>query len=186
MSTLNYVEIARQKYLNQQKIKEEKEKKLAKEQEEKERIIREIIKKKMQYKKTQLKIIDDSIKSYSSDNSDDNIMFIIVCILGAIENIINNIDDVELDKIKEKVIKFTNCINSTNVSRPKNVHTIKIVNELSKGFKKIYNILGLQVEIQTLDTENDALIAKELSRPKHLAGAAKAAISRAERLKFFS
>ena len=75
---------------------------------------------------------------------------------------------------------MTHLINTANTSRPKNISTVKTVKELAKGFQQIYDILELQVVIETVDTDDDALIARELSRPTHLAGAARAAMERAK------
>jgi hypothetical protein len=77
----DYAKLAKERYLAKQKIIIEEETKAK----DKIRKMQEEIEKKVQYKKSQLQIIDTSIESYSTDKSDNNIMFIIVSILGVLE-----------------------------------------------------------------------------------------------------
>ena len=109
-------------------------------------------------------------------------MLIITNIFSSIENIIKIVSDVQKQTVITKIIEFTTRVNEMNGSRPKNINTILNVKALSKGFMKIYELLGLDVEIVTLDTENDEDMARNLARPSHLAGAANAAAERAKRL----
>jgi len=177
----DYRKKAQQKYLDQKKIKIEEEKlskeeeeKLAKEKQEKQEKlnkIREEQTKKQVYIQSQMLIVDESIDSFKTDKTDDNIMMILTIIKASIENIQKIIGNDEKKILLDQVLKFTTEVDKNNAKRPKGVNTIANVQILKDGFKQIYDLLNLNVDIQTLDTENDEKIAreleKELNAPKH-------------------
>lgn len=176
----DYKKIAHEKYMQRKKIIIEEDEKQKKILEEEQKRIEEEQKRIRVYIQTQITIIEDSILTFNSDKDDDNILLIITNIIASIENIIDIIGETEKQIIISQIINFTNEVDKMNISRPKSINTIKIVNLLSKGFRKIYDLLGLDAEIITLDTDDDELIARNLARPPHLAGAAQAAIDRAK------
>ena len=161
-----------QKVLDEEKKKKEEENKRQQEEENK----------KQKYIQSQTSIINESILTFENDKTDDNIMLIITNIISSIENIISLIENTQKQNIIAKIVDFTTQIDKMNACRPRNINTIANVKTLSKGFMKIYEMLGLDVEIITLDTENDEDIARNLARPPHLAGAAAAAIERAKKM----
>jgi len=185
----DYKKTAQLKYLQKRKIIIDEEQTLQREKEEEQKKKDEEIKrlqevelKKQEYIQSQICIIDESILTFNVDKTDDNIMLIITNIFSSIENIIKIVSDVQKQTIISKIIEFTTRVDEMNASRPKNINTILNVKTLSKGFMKIYELLGMDVEIVTLDTENDEDIARNLARPPHLAGAANAAIERAKKI----
>ena len=185
----DYKKIAHMKYLEKQKIVIEEKEKIKRILEEEQRKKEEEIKRKLEeellkqkYIDSQIRIIEESILSFENDKDDDNIMLIITNIIASIENIINIIEIKQKEMIIQKIIDFTNQIDKLNISRPKNINTISNVKILADGFKKIYQLLELDVEIITLDTDEDEYIARNLARPSHLANASNAAIERAKKL----
>jgi hypothetical protein len=184
----DYKEIARKRYLERQHIiaveKEKLQKILDEEKKKKDEEIKRKVEeenKKQEYITSQISIIDSSILTFETDKTDDNIMLILICIISCLENIIHIIDDIQKQNIIEKIMNFTIRIDETNLNRKKSINTISNVKMLGETFKKIYELLNMDVEIVTLDTEDDEYIAKNLSRPQHLAGAADAAILRAKK-----
>ena len=178
----DYRKKAQQKYLNQQKIiieenaqvseKQLAEEKLAKEAENKlmyekqehlEKIRVEQTKKQV-YIQSQMLIIDESIDSFKTDKTDDNIMLILTIISASIENILKMIGNDEKKILLEQILKFTTEVDKNNTIRPKGVNTIANVKILKDGFTQIYDMLNLNIDIQTLDTENDEKIANELEK----------------------
>lgn len=189
----DYKKIAQLKYLQKHKIKIDEELTLQKLLEEEQKKKDDEIKKQLEeeikkqiYIQSQICIIDESILTFDNDKTDDNIMLIITNIISSLDNIITLLENTQKQNIINKIVDFTNQIDKMNASRPKSTNTIANVKVLSKGFMKIYELLGLDVEIITLDTERDEDIARNLARPSHLAGAANAAIERAKKLSFNS
>lgn len=167
----DYRKKAQQKYLDQRKIKieedeqiKEKEEKLAKEKQDKINKIREEQTKKQVYIQSQMLIVDEAIDSFKTDKNDDNIMLILTIIKASIENIQTMIGNDEKKILLDQVLKFTTEVDKNNAIRPKGVNTIANVQILKNGFKHIYDLLNLNIDIQTLDTENDEKIAKELEK----------------------
>jgi hypothetical protein len=186
----DYKQRAQQKYLEKRKIIIEEEmliqKKIGEERIRKEEELRKIQEKelqKQQYIESQITIIDESIMTFQYDNTDDNIMLIITNIISSLDCIMELVDNIQKQYIIDKIVDFTNQVDSMNTTRPKSINTIANVKILSNAFIKIYEKLGLDVEIITMDTEEDANIARNLARPTHLAGAAIAAIERAKKNK---
>ena len=120
--------------------------------------------KKQVYMQSQLLIIDESIESFKSDKTDDNIMLILTIINGSIENIQKIIGNDEKKILLEQILKFTAEVDKNNTKRPKGVNTIANVKILKEGFTQIYDMLNLNINIQTLDTDNDEKIANELEK----------------------
>lgn len=183
----DYKQLAHQKYLQKKKEEEEKERQQKMlEDEEIQRI--EIEKKKKQeeedrkriYLLTQIMIIEDSINSFTNETSDDNILLIITNIYSSIENIQNQMSQEDKEKIIKLVIDFTNKVDEQKKDRPNGINTIKVVNTLAEGFRKIYTLLELDVEIKTIDTSKDEEIAQNLAKPIHLQKAGKLAFNRFE------
>lgn len=171
----DYKLLAHQKYLYKKKATEEEQEKQRKIKEEKEiKELEEIRRqqeeedKKEAYIQSQILIINESIYSYDKDDTDDNLLLILINIYSSLENIIDIISVSDKENIIMSVVNFTNKVDTLNKQRPKSINTIKNVNTLSDGFKRIYNLLNLDVDIITLDTENDAEIARNLAKPTHL------------------
>lgn len=167
----DYRKKQQQKYLDQRKIKieedeqiKEKQEKLAKEKQEKINKIREEQTKKQVYIQSQMLIVDESIDSFKTDKTDDNIVMILTIIKASIENIQTMMGNDEKKVLLDQVLKFTTEVDKHNANRPKGVNTIANVQILKNGFKQIYDLLNLNIDIQTLDTENDEKIAKELEK----------------------
>lgn len=181
----DYRKKAQQKYLDQKKIKIEEdhqtpEEKLAKEKlakEEEEKLAKETLEKqekldklrvdqtkKQVYIQSQMLIVDESIDSFKTDKTDDNILMILTIIKASIENIQKMIGNDEKKILLDQVLKLTTEVDKNNTARPKGVNTIANVKILKDGFKQIYDLLNLNVDIQTLDTENDEKIARELEK----------------------
>ena len=167
----DYRKKQQQKYLDQRKIKieedeqiKEKEEKLAKEKQEKINKIKEEQTKKQVYIQSQMLIVDESIDSFKTDKTDDNIVMILTIIKASIENIQTMMGNDEKKVLLDQVLKFTTEVDKHNAKRPKGVNTIANVQILKNGFKQIYDLLNLNIDIQTLDTENDEKIAKELEK----------------------
>lgn len=160
-----YRKRAQQKYLEQKKIKIEEDETIKKQEQEKiekiEKIKQEQIKKQF-YIQEQKLIINDAIDSYKLDKNDDNIMMILTIINGCIENIQLTWSEEDKKSITNDVIKFSNEVDANNDKRPKGLHTIANVKILKDSFEQIFKLLNLNVEIQTLDTDNDEEIARKL------------------------
>ena len=154
----------------QEKLARETEEKLAREKQEKLNKIRQEQTKKQVFIQAQMLIVDESIDSFKTDKTDDNIMLILTNIKASIENIQKIIGNDEQKILLNQVLKFTTEVDKNNANRPKGINTIANVKILKDGFQKIYDLLNLNVDIQTLDTENDEKIAreleKELNKPK--------------------
>jgi hypothetical protein len=163
----DYRKKAQQRYMEQQKIKiiedEESKEQMRLAQEKIDKLKEEQTKKQV-YIQSQMLIVDEYINSFKTDKTDDNIMLILTCIKGAIENIQAMISDDEKKVLLEQVLGFTAQVDQNNIARPKGVNTIANVQILKNGFEQIYELLNLNVDIQTLDTENDEKIAKELEK----------------------
>lgn len=181
----DYKLLAHQKYLHKKKIieeEQEKERKLKEEEElrksEEIRRQQEAEEKKEAYIQSQILIINESIDFYDKDDTDDNLLLIIINIYSSLENIINIVSNKDKQNIIISIINLTNKVDTLNKQRPKSIDTIKNVNILSDGFKRIYNLLNLDVDIITLDTEKDAEIARNLAKPTHLRLAGEYAVKR--------
>jgi hypothetical protein len=173
---------AQQKYLDKKKITIEDDDAYTKEVQAKEALAKEALAKEMKekqetlnkireeqtkkqvYIQSQMLIIDETIDSFKTDKTDDNIMLILTIIKASIENIQKTIGNDEKKVLLDQVIKFTNEVDKSNTKRPKGINTIANVQILKDGFKQIYDLLDLNVDIQTLDTENDEKIAAELEK----------------------
>ncbi len=165
----DYRKKAHQKYLEQKKIKIMEEEQTSKEEERKKKEEEEKIKKlkeeqlkKEFYVQSQILIIDEAIESYKSDNTDDNIMLILTIINACLENISSMWKQEDIKNITNLVVAFSNNVDANNNGRPKGLNTIANVKILKEGFEKIFKLLNLNVEIQTLDTDKDEEIAKKL------------------------
>jgi hypothetical protein len=165
----DYRKKAHQKYLEQKKIKIMEEEQTSKEEERKKKEEEEKIKKlkeeqlkKEFYVQSQILIIDEAIESYKSDNTDDNIMLILTIINACLENISSMWKQEDIKNITRLVIAFSNNVDANNNGRPKGLNTIANVKILKEGFEKIFKLLNLNVEIQTLDTDKDEEIARKL------------------------
>ena len=159
-----YKQRQQKKYLEQKKIQIEEDEKVIREKQEKLDKIREEQTKKQVYIHSQLLIIDESIDSFKTDKTDDNIMLILTNIKASFENIQKMISEDEKKIILDQVLKFTAEVDKNNAKRPKGVNTIANVKILKDSFKQIYDMLNLQVDIQTLDIDDDEKIARELEK----------------------
>jgi len=164
-----YRKKAHQKYLEQKKIKimeeeqiKKEEEKIKKEEEEKIKKIKEEQLKKEFYVQSQILIIDEAIESYKRDKTDDNIMMILTIINACLENISSIWTQEDIKNITRLVITFSNNVDANNNGRLKGLNTIANVKILKEGFEKIFKLLNLNVEIQTLDTDKDEEIARKL------------------------
>lgn len=162
----DYKKIAHEKYL------------LLKKKEMEEETKQNELKKQQEFINEQMQIIHETINLFEIDKTDDNIMYIITILHGSIENIIDKVDDTTKNKIINYIIVFTNQIDQLNTKRKPGIDTIANVKILSEGFKKIYTLLNLNVEIITTNTEDDEQIARDLAKPPHLAKAGAAAYKR--------
>lgn len=165
----DYRQKAHQKYLEQKKIKFQEDKQLKKEQVDKIKEQEEQLRKEQEeklkkdiYIQEQTLIIDESIKSYEIEKTDDNIMMILTIINGCIENITNIWTPYDIQNITNLVIGFSNLVDTNNINRPKGLDTIANVKILKESFEQIFKILKLDVDIQTLDTDKDEEIARKL------------------------
>ena len=159
----DFKSIAQKKYLDAKRIKIEEEEILKQKEEEYKKMCEEQTKKQV-YIQSQLMIIDEAIKSFKTEQTDDNIMLILTIIYGTIDNIQKLITNDEKKIITELVVKFTTDVDKLEIKRPKGINTIANVQILKDGFKRIYDLLDLDVDIQTQDTENDEKFAKELEK----------------------
>jgi hypothetical protein len=160
----DYRKLAQEKYLQQKKIKIEADDICAKQAEEKLNKLKEEHTKCQVYIQSQMLIIDESIESFSVDKTDDNIMLILTIIKACIENIQDKISEDDKKILINQVLKFTSVVDNNNYTRPKGINTIANVNILKNGFEQIYSLLNLDVDIQTLDTDNDEKIARDLQQ----------------------
>jgi hypothetical protein len=167
----DYKKRQQEKFLREKKIKIEEEEQITKEVEAKEKAKQEAIEKARQeeakkeyYVQGQLLIIDDSIKSFSTDKTDDNILFILTCIKASIENIQTHMTDAYKKIIIEQLVKFTNEVDKINDARPKGIQTIQNVKMLKDCFQVVYDLVDMKVEIQTMNTEKDKQIAEDLHK----------------------
>lgn len=155
----DYRQKAHQRYLEKMQIKIEEDniqkEELRKKQEEEDR--------KQIYIQEQILIINEAISTYQTDKTDDNIMMILTIIKGCIDNLEKIKTTQEMNNIRDLVIAFSNEVDAHNTVRPKGVDTIANVKILKESFEQIFNLLDLEVEIQTLDTTKDEEIAKQLA-----------------------
>jgi hypothetical protein len=172
----DYKQKAHLKFLKQKKIKFQEDDKVKKEQEEQIRLQEEqkklqeelLIKKREEdvkkhvYTQSQILIIDDTIKLYETDKTDDNIMLILTIINGCIDNIQTIWTPTDIQNITNLVIGFSNSVDANNIRRPKGIDTIANVKILKESFEMIFKLLNLNIDIQTLDTDKDAEIARKL------------------------
>ena len=173
---------ARQKYLDQKKIKieEDDKQKLENEKLEKEREeqlhakLEKIRKEKEEEAKQQvfiqgqMLIIDEAISSFKTDKTDDNIMMILTIINGCIENIQSMWSNDDIKIVTNLVIAFSNEVDANNGHRVKGLDTIANVKILKEAFEQIFGLLKLQVDIQILDTDKDEEIARQLEADIHV------------------
>jgi hypothetical protein len=167
----DYRKLAQERYLKQKHIKIEEDEEAskiaelaAKEAEEKLIKLKEAQIKKQVYIQSQMLIIDEAIGYFETDKTDDNIMLILTIIKASIENIQDLISDDERKILIDQVIKFTNKVDAMNQKRPPGLNTIANVKILKEGFEQIYSLLKLDVDIQTLDTDDDLKIANNLQQ----------------------
>lgn len=158
-----YRKKAQLKYLEQKRIKIVEEEQIKKEEEEKIKKLKEEQLKKEFYVQSQILIIDEAVESYMRDKTDDNIMMILTIIDGCLENINSLWTQEDIKNITNLVIAFSNNVDANNNGRPKGLNTIANVKILKEGFEKIFKLLNLNVEIQTLDTDKDEEIARKLA-----------------------
>lgn len=156
-----YRNAAREKFLKQKEL--EMQKILEQERIEQQRIEEETKKlEKIKYVSSQINYLNEAIESLKGRYTDDNIFMASTIIYASIENIIRDINDETKQSIIAKIIELTNDINSNIPKRNKNINTLTNVKMIADGFKRIYDILDLHIDIETTYTEDDEKIAREI------------------------
>jgi hypothetical protein len=157
-----YKIIAKEKYIREQKRKEELQK-IEEEQKRKEEDTKQLLVK-----------IDKDLINFIKSDLDDSIKYIINanCVVDDIvrlkfNSIIKNIEmnycvfekyDI-IDEIKENIICFINSINKNLEKKRIDIESIKFI---SQSIKKITLILKLDIDIEEMDTTDDEIYARQL------------------------
>jgi hypothetical protein len=130
---------------------------------------------------TQFNLLNKAVK-YNDKTVDDDLLFNLTCIIEVLDNLENKITEEQKGEITKIIISFINKVDNTNKKRKPCIETIQTVKLLSQYFQKIFNILKLDVEISTVDTSRDEIIAAELAheleKPDYLNKATNAALKR--------
>jgi hypothetical protein len=143
-----YKEQQTKKFLASKNIKLEEETEEFKLKMQEEAKKKEMETKKQVYIQSQLMNIDESIKTFKTDKTDDNILMILTIIKDSIENLIKNgLNDTDKKPLCEELLKFSGDVDK-HVKRPgQHPGAQANIQELKQIFQQVYKLVGIDVQI---------------------------------------
>lgn len=169
MSQLDeYRKRARLRYENDVMKREKEEREIEEKLKEEERIRLEEIKRKIDEENSKnnkaltiLLEIEEHVDSLQLDNSLDNVL----CEIILIESLILiNIEFIkEMKKMSDLQDTIMNLVNILNMIHENNNNTkdLLILKNISEKIKNIFDLIGLDIKIELMDTDNDENFAKD-------------------------
>ncbi len=164
-----YRKKARLRYENEVMKREKEEREIEDKLKEEERIRLEEIKRKNDEETIKnnkalsvLLEIEEHVDSLQFNNSLDNILFELILIESLIQI---NIDFLkEMDKISDlqnTIMNLVNILNMIHENNNNNTKDLMILKNISEKIKNIFDLIGLDIKIEIMDTYNDENFAKE-------------------------
>ncbi len=170
MSQLDeYRKRARLRYENEVMKREKEEREIEEKLKEDERLRLEEIKRKNDEETIKnnkalsvLLEIEEHVDSLQFNNSLDNILFELILIESLIQINIEFLKEMDkMNDLQNTIMNLVNILNMIHENNNKNTKDLMILKNISEKIKNIFDLIGLDIKIEIMDTYNDENFAKE-------------------------